>query len=478
MGSKSKSSSGGGGKQRYANPLERAGNPFERQGNVVVNTGVVNPNRNTQRYDNPFERQANQQADETLISAAAEKLKKSNPQGNFNTGAGSDIRNELVRMRNKNYQRSNPEELKLANATNLGQTNVGSNQYFTAQQPTFAEVRGDVRTRLNQDAQNYGTGIMGAALSAATGIPGLGLLLNQSNQNTSPDGYRFIPNQQSDPFNITLKDKPPIPFYIDKILRDLNNSSSTGTGQSMVEDLNSRIPPSIGTGQSMVEDLNSRIPPISEDTSYVDKILKDLTLSNSSRPTNAATGDTLNFVDPFTGTGRSKIDSSTGQSMVEDTSYVDKILRDLTLNNSSRPTNAATGDISSIPFRPTLPATEGSYTYPQMFKGEEEPFRDANERIADTIGIPFDSRENQRNNIIEEYFEGTEDIPPTFDPNDPFANLASEYLPILTSFRNAGYNESDIIDIFRKRNFLAFGGSVAPQSGPMSNGIGTLYNTR
>ena len=460
MGSKSKSSSGGGGKQRYANPLERAGNPFERQGNVVVNTGVVNPNRNTQRYDNPFERQANQQADETLISAAADKLKKSNPQGNFNTGAGSDIRNELVRMRNKNYQRSNPEELKLANAINLGPNAVGGNQYFTAQQPTFAEVRGDVGTRLGQDAQNYGTGIMGAAMSAATGIPGLGLLLNQFNQNTSPDGYRFIPNQQSDPFNITLKDKPPIPFYIDKILRDLNNSSSTGTGQSMVEDL------------------NSRIPPISEDTSYVDKILRDLTLNNSSRPTNAATGDTLNFVDPFTGTGRSKIDSSTGQSMTKDTSYVDKILRDLTLNNSSRPTNATTGDISSIPFRPTLPATEGSYTYPQMFKGEEEPFRDANERIADTIGIPFDSRENQRNNIIEEYFEGTEDTPPTFDPNDPFANLASEYLPILTSFRNAGYNDSDIIDIFRKRNFLAFGGSVAPQSGPMSEGIGTLYNTR
>ena len=460
MGSKSKSSSGGGGKQRYANPLERAGNPFERQGNVVVNTGVVNPNRNTQRYDNPFERQANQQADETLISAAADKLKKSNPQGNFNTGAGSDIRNELVRMRNKNYQRSNPEELKLANAINLGPNAVGGNQYFTAQQPTFAEVRGDVGTRLGQDAQNYGTGIMGAAMSAATGIPGLGLLLNQFNQNTSPDGYRFIPNQQSDPFNITLKDKPPIPFYIDKILRDLNNSSSTGTGQSMVEDL------------------NSRIPPISEDTSYVDKILRDLTLNNSSRPTNAATGDTLNFVDPFTGTGRSKIDSSTGQSMTKDTSYVDKILRDLTLNNSSRPTNVATGDISSIPFRPTLPATESSYTYPQMFKGEEEPFRDANERIADTIGIPFDSRENQRNNIIEEYFEGTEDTPPTFDPNDPFANLASEYLPILTSFRNAGYNDSDIIDIFRKRNFLAFGGSVAPQSGPMSEGIGTLYNTR
>ena len=196
MGSKSKSSSGGGEKQRYANPLERAGNPFERQGNVVVNTGVVNPNRNTQRYDNPFERQTNQQADETLINAAAEKLQRSNPQGNFNTGAGSDIRNELVRMRNQNYQRSNPEELKLANATNLGQTNVGSNQYFTAQQPTFAEVRGDVGTRLGQDAQNYGTGIMGAAMSAATGIPGLGFLLNQFNQNTSPDGYRFIEEEE------------------------------------------------------------------------------------------------------------------------------------------------------------------------------------------------------------------------------------------------------------------------------------------
>ena len=382
------------------------------------------------------------------------------------------------------------------------------NPELTASQPTFNQVfgirDGDIRRALTgYNSIKYdepGVATSPVSMVNTPGLiekgilsPGLAIgkaLLNalpsfkNQTQETLPSYYDregYIPSyQRSDPFNITLKDKPPIPFYIDKILRDLNNSSSTGTGQSMVEDLNSRIPPSIGTGQSMVEDLNSRIPPISEDTSYVDKILKDLTLNNSSRPTNAATGDTLNFVDPFTGTGRSKIDSSigTGQSMTKDTSYVDKILRDLTLNNSSRPTNATTGDISSIPFRPTLPATEGSYTYPQMFKGEEEPFRDANERIADTIGIPFDSRENQRNNIIEEYFEGTEDTPPTFDPNDPFANLAPEYLPILTSFRNAGYNESDIIDIFRKRNFLAFGGSVAPQSGPMSEGVGTLYRMK
>jgi len=76
-------------------------------------------------------------------------------------------------MRNKNYQRANPEELKVANSMNLGQTNIGSNQYFTAQQPTFAEVRGDVRTRLGQDARNYGGGIKSAVSAMANAaLPG------------------------------------------------------------------------------------------------------------------------------------------------------------------------------------------------------------------------------------------------------------------------------------------------------------------
>ena len=103
-------------------------------------------------------------ADEKIIQDAAQKY------GVQDTGAGSNIRNELERMRNKNYQRANPEELKVANSMNLGQNNVGGNQYFTAQQPTFAEVRGDVRTRLGQDARNYGGGIKSAVSAMANAV--------------------------------------------------------------------------------------------------------------------------------------------------------------------------------------------------------------------------------------------------------------------------------------------------------------------
>ena len=125
--------------------------------------------KDIQRYDNPFERNNPNQmaADEKIIRDAAQKYNIQD------TGPGSNIRNELERMRNKNYQRANPEELKVANSMNLGQNNVGGNQYFTAQQPTFAEVRGDVRTRLGQDARNYGGGIKSAVSAMANAaLPG------------------------------------------------------------------------------------------------------------------------------------------------------------------------------------------------------------------------------------------------------------------------------------------------------------------
>jgi len=72
--------------------------------------------------------------------------------------------------------------------------------------------------------------------------------------------------------------------------------------------------------------------------------------------------------------------------------------------------------------------------------------------------------------------------PPPFDPNDPFANLDPQYLKLLEAFQSAGggnlYSQQDIVDYFKSRNYLAYGGTVAPKSGPMSAGIGTLYNTR
>ena len=126
-----------------------------------------------QRYDNPFERQANRKADERLIRDAAKKY------GVKDTGAGSNIRNELERMRNQGYVRQNylpGNELKVANSNNLGQTNVGSNQFFTAQRPTFADVRGDIGRRFNRDAQNYGGGIM--SMLANMALPGAGTLMN------------------------------------------------------------------------------------------------------------------------------------------------------------------------------------------------------------------------------------------------------------------------------------------------------------
>ena len=126
-----------------------------------------------QRYDNPFERQANRKVDERLIRDAAQKYNVRD------TGAGSNIRNELERMRNKGYVREKylpGNELKLANSNNLGINAVGGNQFFTAQRPTFADVRGDIGRRFNQDAQNYGGGIM--SMLANMALPGAGTLMN------------------------------------------------------------------------------------------------------------------------------------------------------------------------------------------------------------------------------------------------------------------------------------------------------------
>jgi hypothetical protein len=127
-------------------------------------------------------------ADEKLISAAA---KKYNIQ---DTGPDSDIRKELERMRNKNYQRAGSEELKVANSMNLGKTNVGTNQFFTAQQPTFAEVRGDIKRRLSQDAKNYGGGILGAVKDLVTsgGIGGYLLDKLGGAKNTVTDAVKDL----------------------------------------------------------------------------------------------------------------------------------------------------------------------------------------------------------------------------------------------------------------------------------------------
>jgi len=139
----------------------------------ALSLGPTNTSTNPQRYDNPFERQANQVSDERLIRDAAKKY------GVQDTGAGSNIRNELERMRNKGYVREKylpGNELKLANSNNLGINAVGGNQFFTAQRPTFADVRGDIGRRLSQDARNYGGGVMSMLANAV--LPGAGFFTN------------------------------------------------------------------------------------------------------------------------------------------------------------------------------------------------------------------------------------------------------------------------------------------------------------
>ena len=155
----------------------------------ALSLGPTNTSTNPQRYDNPFERQANQVADERLIRDAAKKY------GVQDTGAGSNIRNELERMRNKGYVREKylpGNELKLANSNNLGINAVGGNQFFTAQRPTFADVRGDIGRRLSQDARNYGGGVMSMLANVAK--PGLGFLINllQSGGNNMQGGMQKL----------------------------------------------------------------------------------------------------------------------------------------------------------------------------------------------------------------------------------------------------------------------------------------------
>ena len=522
-----------------------------------------------QRYDNPFERNNPNQmaADEKLINDAAQKYNILNKKGNFDTGAGSDIRNELERMRNKNYQRAGSEELKLANATNLGQTNVGSNQYFTAQQPTFAEVRRDIRTRLGQDAQNYGGGITSAMSAMADMalpdkfINGMQNIANTGksffnntlgNQQTLPSYYGsegYIPSyQRSDP---SSDEGISVIENLDSIVEQISNSTRPtypASGDTYPSNNRPTYPASGDTypsnnrptGPATGYTLDNR-PPL-EDYTYEDTILRNLNNSVFQRPTNPATGDTYPSntrpTGPATGdtypSNTRPINPATGDTLnfnspLEDTSYVDKILRDLTFNNSSRPTNPATGDtlnFNSVFQRPTGPATgytlddrptgpATGYTYPsntrptnpstgytlntrptypatgdissipsmpifsgQMFKGEDEPYKTSTQKIADMLGVGNGGNNNTGGGESGESNEG-ESSGEEFDPNDPFANLTSpDDLRRLNYFRNAGYDDDYILDYFRSMNYMAYGGSVAPQSGPMSNGIGTLYNTR
>jgi len=164
-------------------------------------------------------------ADEKLISAAA---KKYNIQ---DTGPDSDIRKELERMRNKNYQRAGSEELKVANSMNLGKTNVGSNQFFTAQQPTFAEVRGDIKRRLSQDAKNYGGGILGAVKDLVTsgGIGGYLLDKLGGAKNTVTDAFKDLYGNTTGAINqiigtgdqSSLRRKENNPVGIDSVLAQI-----------------------------------------------------------------------------------------------------------------------------------------------------------------------------------------------------------------------------------------------------------------
>ena len=245
-----------------------------------------------------------------------------------------------------------------------------------------------------------------------------------------------------------------------------------------------RSDPSSDEDISVIENLDSIVEQISNSTRPTYAATGDTYPSNN-RPTYAATGDTLNFVDPFSGTGQSMIEDS--QSRIPSNNRPTYAATGYTLDDrptgpatgytypsntrptnpatgytlNTRPTNAATGDISSIP---SMPIFSG-----QMFKGEDEPYKTSTQKIADMLGVG--------NNISSENSESSEGE--AFDPDDPFANLTDpDDLRRLDYFRNAGFPDDYILDYFQKMNYLAYGGSVAPQSGPMSNGIGTLYNTR
>jgi len=59
----------------------------------------------------------------------------------------------------------------------------------------------------------------------------------------------------------------------------------------------------------------------------------------------------------------------------------------------------------------------------------------------------------------------------------PPSGFTESQLLLIANLMSAGYSREEAESRARSYEF-AYGGSVAPQSGPMSNGIGTLYNTR
>ena len=58
------------------------------------------------------------------------------------------------------------------------------------------------------------------------------------------------------------------------------------------------------------------------------------------------------------------------------------------------------------------------------------------------------------------------------------SNFTENQLLLISNLISAGYSREEAEARAKGYGGFAYGGSVAPQSGPMSNGIGTLYNTR
>ena len=141
------------------------------------------------------------------------------------------------------------------------------------------------------------------------------------------------------------------------------------------------------------------------------------------------------------------------------------------ISNSNRPTYAATGDtypLDNLLYedRPTYAAT-GDTGF-NVSKILQEKFYE------DKIARDDRRSKNENNNGGGGGGGGSEGGGEEANPS----NFTENQLLLISNLISAGYSREEAEARAKGYGGFAYGGSVAPQSGPMSNGIGTLYNTR
>jgi hypothetical protein len=273
---------------------------------------------------------------------------------------------------------------------------------FTASTPTGPQLR----FPLSESNMGEAFGDMKRALSGGTAeqtIPGLSIANQPRYQEGILNAYKRIPT----PTNLLLK-----MFGREEEEEPFNTLQRQRQGYA-------NDPYSVPTGRALPLDYlqggYNRLDPSDEDISVMENLNSIVEqISNSNRPTYAATGDTY---------------------------PLDNLLYE------DRPTYAATGDTGF-----------------NVSKILQEKFYE------DKIARDDRRSKNENNNGGGGSEGGGEEANPS--------NFTENQLLLISNLISAGYSREEAEARAKGYGGFAYGGSVAPQSGPMSEGVGTLYRMK